>query len=478
MLKSISFMNRLEDDLRENATQNNIIDFHIELRINQNIEVYIVSDAIKEVVELYTKSTTIEELKNANVKYIFISESKSLDEGYSYLFSGEKTSVGLRRSLGALLAMDENRKCKKKNVVTFFSYKGGVGRTTSLALTAAYLSRKGKKVFVIDCDFEAPGLINFFNTSQVDNFKSGLVEYLNDRSFLGSCNIEEYVYDVEKSYSGSGSINLMPAGNIMESHEDLISYLEGLAKIDLQGEGLVKVLGSLIDDVNDKYSPDVILIDSRTGFNNTFGALAQLSNSVVVLAGDDAQNQPGIDYVTKALNEMSISACFVLSIISANFSKRYNNFASQIQGLSSFDAEIFYFDRQNTLEFIGTSLEDRDDLDDFINGENGSTQYQKFFKYIYEVTSPAEEVSQSVDLEAAVVPLDDLVEPPMCSDVYAEPMENMDRKDCETTIQEKVLNDIKGRLRKILSIPLIILKIFFTSGLVWRICLYRKNVFY
>tara|TARA_R110000796_G_scaffold135385_1_gene251481 strand:+ start:570 stop:3320 length:2751 start_codon:yes stop_codon:yes gene_type:complete len=439
-------MNRLEDDLRENATQNNIIDFHIELRINQNIEVYIVSDAIKEVDELYTKSTTIEELKNANVKYIFISESKSLDEGYSYLFSGEKTSVGLRRSLGALLAMDENRKCKKKNVVTFFSYKGGVGRTTSLALTAAYLSRKGKKVFVIDCDFEAPGLINFFNTSQVDNFKSGLVEYLNDRSFLGSCNIEEYVYDVEKSYSGSGSINLMPAGNIMESHEDLISYLEGLAKIDLQGEGLVKVLGSLIDDVNDKYSPDVILIDSRTGFNNTFGALAQLSNSVVVLAGDDAQNQPGIDYVTKALNEMSISACFVLSIISANFSKRYNNFASQIQGLSSFDAEIFYFDRQNTLEFIGTSLEDRDDLDDFINGENGSTQYQKFFKYIYEVTSPAEEVSQSVDLEAAVVPLDDLVEPPMCSDVYAEPMENMDRKDCETTIQEKVLNDIKGRL--------------------------------
>ena len=52
MLKSISFMNRLEDDLRENATQNNIIDFHIELRINQNIEVYIVSDAIKEVDEL------------------------------------------------------------------------------------------------------------------------------------------------------------------------------------------------------------------------------------------------------------------------------------------------------------------------------------------------------------------------------------------------------------------------------------------
>ncbi|MFI8224191.1 tyrosine-protein kinase family protein [Pseudomonas sp. NPDC085632] len=439
-------MNRLEDDLRENILQNNIADFYIELRINQNIEVYIVSDSIEKNSELYTKATTIEELQNANIEYTFISEKKSQEEDYSYLFSGTKKSVGLRRSLGALLAMDENKKHKRSNVVTFFSYKGGVGRTTSLALTAAYLSRKGKKVFVIDCDFEAPGLINFFNTSQVDKFKSGLVEYLNDRRFLGSCSIEDYVYDIEKSYSGSGSINLMPAGNIMESNEDLISYLEGLAKIDLQGEGLVEVLGSLIDDINSKYSPDVILIDSRTGFNNTFGALAQLSNSVVVLAGDDAQNQPGTEYVTKTLNEMNISACFVLSIISANFSKRYSNFASQIQGLSSFDAEVFYFDRQNTLEFIGTSLEDQDDLDDFINGENGSAQYQKFFKYIFEITTPSEKASQTVTLDEAFVSIDDSEEISILSDSDSVAIVEVSAITCDTTIQDKVLNDIKGRL--------------------------------
>ncbi|MDM3886191.1 AAA family ATPase [Pseudomonas sp. BCRC 81390] len=442
MLKSISFINRLEDDLRENVIQNNIVDFYIELRVNQNIEVYIVSDVVKGLGELYTKSVAIEELQNSSVECVFISERKSQEEDYSYLFSGAKTSVGLRRSLGALLAMDEHKRCKKSNVVTFFSYKGGVGRTTSLALTAAYLSRKGKKVFVIDCDFEAPGLINFFNTSQVDSFKSGLVEYLNDRGFLGGCNIEDYVYEIEKSYSGSGSINLMPAGNIMESNDDLISYLEGLAKIDLQGEGLVKVLGDLVDDINKKYNPDVILIDSRTGFNNTFGALAQLSNSVVVLAGDDAQNQPGLEYVTKTLNEMNIAACFVLSILSANFSKRYSNFSNQIQGLSSFDAEVFYFDRQNTLELIGTSLEDQDDLNDFINGENGSTQYQKFFKYIYEVTTSTEEVKQEAEFERLAASAADVVESP--NDV--EVIDGDCTVDCETPIQDKVLNDIKGRL--------------------------------
>ncbi|WP_231508882.1 hypothetical protein, partial [Pseudomonas viridiflava] len=139
---------------------------------------------------------------------------------------------------------------------------------------------------VIDCDFEAPGLINFFNTSQTDNCKNGLIEYLNDCQFVQDCDIEEYVYDVEKSYSGSGIINLMPAGNILNSGEDLTNYLEGLAKIDLQGQGLVKVLHTLINDINKKYNPGVVLIDSRTGFNNTFGALAQVSKNIVVLAGD------------------------------------------------------------------------------------------------------------------------------------------------------------------------------------------------
>ncbi|EHR8284343.1 hypothetical protein KUR45_005366, partial [Escherichia coli] len=159
----------------------------------------------------------------------------------------------------------------------------------------------------------------------------------------------------------------------MHNHENLVSYLEGLAKLDLQGEKLVKIFDSVINDINKEFSPDVILIDSRTGFNNTFGALAQVSQNVVVLAGDDAQNQPGIEYVTKTLNEMNINACFVLSIISSNFSRRFNNFSNQIQRIASFDTEVFYFDRQNTLEYIGTSLEDKDDLDDFINGENGST---------------------------------------------------------------------------------------------------------
>ena len=43
-------------------------------------------------------------------------------------------------------------------VVVFASHKGGVGRSTALAISAAALSREGYNVLAIDLDLEAPGL--------------------------------------------------------------------------------------------------------------------------------------------------------------------------------------------------------------------------------------------------------------------------------------------------------------------------------
>ncbi|MFT4928214.1 MAG: hypothetical protein ACI8WB_004333, partial [Phenylobacterium sp.] len=257
MLKSISFMKRLESDLAKSVELNHIDNFFIELRINQKVDIYIVSDKAKNITDLNLMNITSIDLENDNLLFTFITVEQSKDDDYHYLFESEKVSFGLRRSLSALLDSGSGISKEKRNVMTFFSYKGGVGRTTSLALAATYLSRKGQNVFVIDCDFEAPGLINFFNSAQSEIQKSGLVEYLNDQQFCKSDDIDDYVYNIEKTYSGSGIINLMPAGNVLSSDEDLDSYLEGLAKIDLQGLHLTNTFEKLIDDIQSKYSPDV-----------------------------------------------------------------------------------------------------------------------------------------------------------------------------------------------------------------------------
>ena len=47
-------------------------------------------------------------------------------------------------------------------IVTFYSFKGGTGRTMALANVAWILAANGKRVLVADWDLESPGLHRFF----------------------------------------------------------------------------------------------------------------------------------------------------------------------------------------------------------------------------------------------------------------------------------------------------------------------------
>src|SRR5712691_6080427 len=48
-------------------------------------------------------------------------------------------------------------------VITFYSYKGGTGRTMAVANVAWILAANGKRVLVADWDLESPGLHRFFH---------------------------------------------------------------------------------------------------------------------------------------------------------------------------------------------------------------------------------------------------------------------------------------------------------------------------
>jgi len=54
-------------------------------------------------------------------------------------------------------SLDEDT-TRRPFVVTFYSFKGGVGRSTALAFVANILATRGLKVVMIDFDLEAPGL--------------------------------------------------------------------------------------------------------------------------------------------------------------------------------------------------------------------------------------------------------------------------------------------------------------------------------
>ena len=64
-------------------------------------------------------------------------------------------------------------------IVTFYSYKGGMGRTTALTAVAFELLRQHKNVLMIDTDLEAPGLSTFFFPADDEGLiNKGTVDYL------------------------------------------------------------------------------------------------------------------------------------------------------------------------------------------------------------------------------------------------------------------------------------------------------------
>ena len=64
-------------------------------------------------------------------------------------------------------------------IVTFYSYKGGVGRSMAMANVADIMARRGARVLMIDFDLEAPGLEQYFKIPQANARRHpGLVDLL------------------------------------------------------------------------------------------------------------------------------------------------------------------------------------------------------------------------------------------------------------------------------------------------------------
>src|SRR2546423_4574076 len=90
------------------------------------------------------------------------------------------------------------------SILTFYSYKGGVGRTMAVANIAILLARRGLRVLAVDWDLEAPGLDRYFRDLGIrssNNDDAGLLDLLIDASKVSSSNKKpdwrDYLSDVE-----------------------------------------------------------------------------------------------------------------------------------------------------------------------------------------------------------------------------------------------------------------------------------------
>lgn len=184
---------------------------------------------------------------------------------------------------------------KTPPILSFYSYKGGVGRTTALASIAIQMARKGKRVLALDFDLEAPGLASIFPPPGGAVTGIGVVDFLMEFPVSGTnFPVEElsYVYD-EPSVVGTtgGEIHIVPAG-VVDS-----DYLETLARVNYRriAMGDDSSVSHLLKQLRNKIKPDVYLIDSRAGLHDIGGlALSPLVHRHILFGLDSEQSWRGI----------------------------------------------------------------------------------------------------------------------------------------------------------------------------------------
>jgi MinD-like ATPase involved in chromosome partitioning or flagellar assembly len=168
-------------------------------------------------------------------------------------------------------------------IYTFYSFKGGVGRSMALANAAALLAKWGYSVLVVDWDVEAPGIERFFarDNPEIRELRAntpGIVDLVQAKSDGNPLPWRDCLVEV-KIGADSSRLFLLTAGR---SGEDYTNRLHALSFPELFDK---HDLGSYIEELRDEWVSEFqfVLVDSRTGVTDIGGICTVHLADVLVL---------------------------------------------------------------------------------------------------------------------------------------------------------------------------------------------------
>ncbi len=181
-------------------------------------------------------------------------------------------------------------------IATFYSLRGGVGRSTALAYTAHILAAAGRKVICVDMDLEAPGITALFGKEDDVLDEMGLVHLLMEIDQGGEPDIANHLLRISDSYD----LYCLPAGKADANYARQLRFIDPESWYREERNPLHE----LFDRLHKKlpFTPDVILLDARTGITQLSGPLMfDLSDISIIVFFPHPQAETGTNVLVKAL---------------------------------------------------------------------------------------------------------------------------------------------------------------------------------
>ncbi len=214
-------------------------------------------------------------------------------------------------------------------IVTFHSFKGGVGRTTLLAAYAIRLASgtHPRRVAVVDLDLEAPGIGLLLGADT----ERGVIDVLVDHIATGDIDLQGSGAPTQIDRTIDSQITVFPAGR----PDDV--YLQKLARLDFSSTEPGKenpvgaALASMLKSMKAKY--DVILLDSRAGLHDLAGmSLHGLAHVHVLVFRGTKQHLTGLGQTLRVLGSQEASKLVLVETMLPNDEKLFLSHRERTRG--------------------------------------------------------------------------------------------------------------------------------------------------
>lgn len=316
----------------------------------------------------------------------------------------------------------KNKYPSKIPIIAFYSFKGGLGRTTSLVLTAIQLARQGKKVALLDFDLEAPGLATLFSSDfpDIEEFK-GVTDFIVDtmatRFESNKLEIGNYYYNINKQEivgNLGGELMIFPAA-LMNENEN--SYLSKFSKVNATFQSnQTSPIDILLEIIETDLKPDFMLIDTRTGLNDLGGLfLTRYATKSFLFFYGNRQNMFGLESILPKIKQQNLKFYLVNSPVPASplAEDERNYFLQHSYNLFSdlyYEDDSPYINDETAPHYpievpynnLAVLLNNSEKLKSLVEENSGNNVYRTMSSLIYEekhVTEPQEEITAEIGKE-------------------------------------------------------------------------------